>query len=767
MSYTLLCSPGQFMSQSFLDNLASNANSCSVLAASASSAVGSGSYPYSFSSSFPNANWLTELNNIRSDIVNVAAPFINENPNEYVYGQIPLWVWSSISGEPASATKQCAGWPLGEPTVYNSNLGFFFTSSNPSPTQISVSFQSSNIFQNEIECNSQFSTGVYGSIYGDVFHGELGFAGNNTDASTLVNPFQSAIITSQTYQIIIGGGTFDIPLECDFYIYLNPVNARIFPGSYVVSPGMPAVATPTLAGSGSVPLPTIDGSGWIAGAGWDIYAPDNFVQYVASGSAPVVLVSHVSGNIAPGTYSVTVTVSLPVDTWAPPTNVGPNQWEYSDVTLGSYLQIAWSDNQGGGAGEYNTLSMTGYNNITQWNSTASFTRVTIDELNFGPGSPAQGICSNGQPYFIDCSSVFSDATSQVPIGIWNVVLPETDGGAWQTPVSGTFPQPTFAPSASLFEVVDWSIVANTNGLWTGNGNMGVIFTITNQVAEDTIFSVPWNVTYGGAPANDVGASGNPLVGGLYPSAIQDGQIPYAWTGSSFYPANSVILDSNGNFQQSLANGISNNSLTQPAWSSTVGNLTSDHTINWKCIYVIPPSASFNAVPAYGNMAFARYPFYCSSMTTSGSYYMPPTSLSSGTTAWGNGKQWYTGSVGWSTTNAPGGWFIYNIGVYRKGNNYVGQILTAPSSQISVEIGCMRNGSFTSFGSFNTGQQYTVMWPVFGPLSQSLVVNSSEDIDLQAVAIIGGNGGSDCLNPMFSSYINDPYAAIQILNQYAP
>jgi hypothetical protein len=75
---------------------------------------------------------------------------------------------------------------------------------------------------------------------------------------------------------------------------------------------------------------------------------------------------------------------------------------------------------------------------------------------------------------------------------------------------------------------------------------------------------------------------------------------------------------------------------------------------------------------------------------------------------------------------PVGWWIERVYL----NRYLLPADYAhPVASVAVNLGCIRNGQFVSFGTFQTGQNYLLWWPIF--TADALVYQANEPIDVQA------------------------------------
>jgi len=234
-----------------------------------------------------------------------------------------------------------------------------------------------------------------------------------------------------------------------------------------------------------------------------------------------------------------------------------------------------------------------------------------------------------------------------------------------------------------------------------------------------------------------------------------------WVHGTPYAQNATVIDSNGRTQQCTTPGTSGGAA--PAWASTLGSTTNDGTVVWTLIL----------------------------LTSEIAWLKPPvTGSESEKTIWGCGNQWqrnfWTGSPGYDNgfqfDNLAKGWWIYSISlnrtkfeVYDVGITGVGQVgfgagsltpgIGGSAQEVSVTIGCIRNNAFVAFGTFQTGQTYQVLWPIF--TSDALVYQCSERIDLQAVAI--GTGGAGVTTgttansyPICAAFVSDVTALLNLI-----
>lgn len=235
-----------------------------------------------------------------------------------------------------------------------------------------------------------------------------------------------------------------------------------------------------------------------------------------------------------------------------------------------------------------------------------------------------------------------------------------------------------------------------------------------------------------------------------------------WKSNNNYAAGATVTDANGNLQTAATAGRSG--AATPNWSKLFNGLTYDGTVVWTLSGpakpVKPTQHRFPDLP--------RYPHYWSAETIA---RLKPPVAGTALTVWGNYTQWKSVNATGTGGNDPGwndvavpenpngrgmayGWWIYQIALNR---------LTVNAPAIPVTIGCIRNGAFVSFGVYNTGGIYHVLWPVF--TSDALVYQCSERIDLQPLAIAqtsAVSNGQDITKPFCSAFVTDTIALLGLI-----
>lgn len=166
--------------------------------------------------------------------------------------------------------------------------------------------------------------------------------------------------------------------------------------------------------------------------------------------------------------------------------------------------------------------------------------------------------------------------------------------------------------------------------------------------------------------------------------------------------------------------------TEPTWNDNFGGTTIDGTVEWRNFGPVKPAvARGNIIPTWPVYRYGR-------------------------------PNPYASLASWSSFHDPAGatsshnrfWFIHRVRINRilpiTGDQYHMDGTGSLTNKIDVQIGCIRNGSFVSFGTFQTGEwaqdavseiagaiaaQHRVMWPIFE--NDALVYVASEVVDIQA------------------------------------
>jgi hypothetical protein len=212
-------------------------------------------------------------------------------------------------------------------------------------------------------------------------------------------------------------------------------------------------------------------------------------------------------------------------------------------------------------------------------------------------------------------------------------------------------------------------------------------------------------------------------------------VPIArWQALTNYAAGTTVLDSHGYWQTRLTAGQSG--AVEPSWNTTLNGITLDNTYQWRLMRKDIPSPSKARI-----FAPPAYPVFKD--TDIGTSRQPAV-------------QW----PHWSLFR-PEGWFIYEVRLNRLGQPNEDGILVHPGTEIPVTLGCIRNGSFVAFGTWNTGSRIgrsfseltgilehtdAAFWPIF--TRTELCYQASERVDVQAMIVkqtviktVGGASGT--------------------------
>lgn len=753
-------SPGSTITQADMASLASLANSKTSL----QTLVGT-HYPYSFPDWTPpgvgtNPSWLTELNDLRADISAVVSPLIGTS-------FMPTWIFDSISGSAASAVK-VAGWPLSGlsstgPSVNNQYLKFWYEDNGSSQSVTASgaiqSGSSGKYSTTTISANDNYTVQDAAMTY-VISQSAAPLSGGSPNYYTVPWPDE------QQFDLIIGG-TSNVTINADFFIPCNLAQggSRTPPGSWVPDSGTP-------------PVPTFDASSWFSGATNTVLAPSTWTLANGTWANRCYVVSSVSGTYAPGRYTLKVMVPTSNDTTTVSGGSVTSWTTTSKIGLGN----------GAGSNVPGTASLGVVNYSTFNYPTSSGTGSgTISSQTFGPGVQEPGIDRKANILMIDLASLYPPGGkpfSTIEVGAIETDIQGSGSNVGSGPNPGAtagclyyawqatpFPQPTFSGERYTQSTV--TITATCSGFWTG---MSPPISSIHPIPTSTM---PWNVS---VPSGYTTFSGNPVLnsgvtgGNSYNQSltVEAQSEPPLWKASTPFAQGITIQDSNGNFQQCTHAGTTGAS--HPTWGTQTGALTTDNTAIWICTN-IPAAVSISPAVHFPERV-PIYPFYWTSETDQS--LIDPTASLTDPTIWGYNAQWncLNGATptGWYVTNpsvnpsgAAGGhafgFWIYGLSLNRVSQT-IGGLPLPTASNINVTIGCMRNGTFTSFGTFQTGQNYQVLWPIF--TSDSLVYQATERVDIQAMAIGVVTSSSSSVPavsagfPMAASYILDTIALLNLI-----
>lgn len=391
--------------------------------------------------------------------------------------------------------------------------------------------------------------------------------------------------------------------------------------------------------------------------------------------------------------------------------------------------------------------------------------ATYTEYN---SQPANGIHNTLPVRKIICPQIPSGG--KLPFGLWGKNIT----GLGSPHGSGQFYFVATGSGQNVFyQATNPNLVASTNGFFTA---------LTPMLASPNVVSasqMPWNLSRH-KNVSPYSSQNNPmLLGDKAPTnavsnsydnttTVEAQLEPPSWIASRYFSVGFQIMDSNGNIQRVTVAGTSGSA--HPFWSATVGATTGDGSVGWKCQVVLPAANSI--APALHRLNnIPRYPVYWQSETIAS--LKPPTSTS-GLTIWGANNQWQrnnysnTHDAGWQQDDLAFGWWIYSVSVNRIGANLKGGVLLPTQdsngnlSPVAVTIGCIRNGAFVAFATFNTGTTNQVLWPVF--TSDALVYQCAERVDIQAVALSGpvSVGTNASGYPVVAAFVSDVTALLNLI-----
>jgi len=704
-------------------------------------------------------NWLTELNRLRNAIYNLPGN-----------GSVPAFNSSAFN------IPRCVSgpWPVGGPNANFANTNFYFADSGSGATvTVSSPFPPSG------------SIGIFTVAVQNVWTGgSTGFGAPDIESygsfTFLVYPY----VATQRFAFVIGGqqnlavnGTFVIDLPYNTgAVYTIPI-----PGGTVVPDG---VDPRSLVNVNQSP-----------GGGYSAFPGTVTKTTTSIGGVNVVEIAiAVNQTLAPGRYELEVDI----------TNPGDDTFDgVSTLTYHTRIIHDAVGDPGVGFGELGGSITTSINYSSATARPGIHNSLPVKKIQV----PGDGLANGPGIYAVmtPCNNNFL-ALTDTPNPGWPTTSPD------QT-VNYTTP-PTFGPDEYISGGL--SLSTSVPGLWTSMteavsslnaaqpsnmpwnlqrhtthspystlvnpmliGDQAPTDVVSNtydnsqpvesqaeppQWVASTYFTAGFQIIDGNgnlqtASTNGTSGSSAPAWSIVEGQGTTDGAISWVtrrvlsstntWLGSLSWGLGVAIKDSNGNTQVVTTAGVSG--ATAPVWSKLDGQTTADGTVIWSMRSPIKPMP-------HRQLCVPIYPVYWESEPNI--FLLPPTGTS-GLTRWGANNQWQPNvyhapnfDASWQKTSPSDtkgmayGWFIYSIRLDR--------MLQLPGSQVSVIIGCIRSGSFVSFGTYNTGAVYQVLWPIF--TSDALVYQCTERIDFQAVAIaVGGSvstGATAAGYPVCAAFVSD-------------
>lgn len=778
-----MIAPGNPITAADMAALAGLANSKSSL-----QSVSGSHWPYSFpdwSGIGPNPKWLTTLNNLRADLNAVITQILGETQNGTAIIPIYPWIYNSISGSPATPYK-VAGWPLGGPSstgpsINNLYLKFWYED-NGQPQYVFATQAGGLGTGQGVTSLGKFTTTIrttnlsFSGLGGSPSYNNRNPCAVDLTPTPHVVQGQEAWIKTQTFEFEIGGD-LDVTIQGDFWIALQVSQGATVTLSPIVygpdfHPEYDLVETVTL-DSGPPPKPTVDGGNWFSGADTEVIAPPSFDSPGwPTNPLYVYVVSRVNGTFSPGKYTMTITVPVSNDT------AELSSFELDGAPI-YYASTSFYPSrvgfQSGGQlnspGFFQAQTLNSVNPPTSF-GTYSYASITTERL--GPGVLAPGIDRQAPVLMIDCLPLYEPNSK--PFALYSLIYQPVDT-SW---LAAPFPQPAFRDP--WYFALGQTVNASCTGFWTG---MSAPIANVNALRPA---NMPWNVGIPGI-GNEMLSANSAVQTNSYDQTktVEAQAEPPLWQAGRVFTQFFVIQDSVGNLQQCTVSGTSGGAA--PAWGTKVGAVVKDGTAQWTCIKVlkrprsIAPAVHFPINSASGPSSVAIWPYYWFSETEQD--LIPPPFSAANPTQWGWHDQWLyfqTGGgpstpVGWYVTNnvalngpainrgsGLGAW-IYTITLNRVSQKVKG-IPLPTKNQIPVQIGFTRNGVFISLGSFQTGQTYQVLWPVF--TSEPLVYKASERIDMQAMAIqpggVNAGGLASVPNyPQAAAYVADVMALLNFIS----
>ena len=295
----------------------------------------------------------------------------------------------------------------------------------------------------------------------------------------------------------------------------------------------------------------------------------------------------------------------------------------------------------------------------------------------------------------------------------------------------------------MFLVSDASSNVVYEGSLSLNQNANPFVTITNQAA----IAPGANITF---TTNNGITTIATTVGGI------THELPYTWpaTGEADPPvAWQMVQKPSGGQSFQPAQALSYSSPAYPVMKSTdvwaahmvvkVGQMILDSNGDIRIC-----TASNSLIGQYGGTTGATQPAWVLGSQTA---------VTDGSVTW----NFYMQGIGPTGGGFVGSW-IYRVNINPLGTVINGiQQLPQTGSGLTCQLGCIRNGTFVSFGTFPVGPSCAALWPIF--TNTPLVYVCSQRLDVQASFITsnpapwGGTGW-----PILASFFNDMTAILNLI-----
>lgn len=283
-------------------------------------------------------------------------------------------------------------------------------------------------------------------------------------------------------------------------------------------------------------------------------------------------------------------------------------------------------------------------------------------------------------------------------------------------------------------------VSTVAGLWSGKTGI-----ITGM--PDATGLMPWN---------ELNSRGEPVGAAVETLSSPYFSSEFAWTANTDILAGRWLVR-NGFWQRATRNGRTGTTL--PVWPAAAGQTVTDGTVIWRAYSYFGSRARLFAAP--------RYPF----KRLGDPLLLTPE-------AWPNWVNFKTGWKNQFSSLYDQYWWLRRIRINRlRGPGADAQQHNA-GAEIPVTLGCVRNGNFVPFGTWNTGSWVEVetgdtdaagapvrathfLWPIFD--KSALVYQAEERVDVQAEFIAGPPSGGHQINyPILADHLNDAHAVLQQL-----
>jgi len=410
-----------------------------------------------------------------------------------------------------------------------------------------------------------------------------------------------------------------------------------------------------------------------------------------------------------------------------------------------------------GSAGFAVTASTDFPGVTGWSRVGDLWMTDPIDVTVSPGVYTFQATASASPFRYPWVSAYNiNFPAVLPPVVWE--LTATTGNATAAPgihdTLGTWrihASPRAASGNPDIEGLGFGIyMLYQNGQWGVNPN-SYRATVAGLWAARTAMISSLGNPIGYLPWNEIDDLGVPN-GEITEQKLQ----PYFSTQLASWPANTDVvagawLVANGFWQRATNAGRTGGS--SPAWPAQHGGMVQDGAVRWQALECFGVPARCVCVPCYPYKRVAAAP-------------------ADSPEAFAN---WNRFKLGWLNPASPiyrQFWWLRRIRLNRIWPAAADSNTHRFGASIPVTLGCMRNGSFHPFGTFNTGAWVShgigtdpasdhLLWPIFD--KSPLVYQADEPIDVQAEIIPGIPTPGYLLDfPILADYYNDTLALLNLI-----